>query len=309
MAYPPPYPSGGSGYPGQTTQYPPQPQSTSTPWVPGGGGGGMLMPGSGPMPHPTQTGNIGFGGPTPGYPPGPGPTPYPSGQPPGYPPGPGAVPGYPPSVGQTGPGYPPAPSYPPAPLGNTPGYPPMGGMPGYVPGNPPPGPPPGPAPYPSGPTQPQYPPSQQPYPSSGPGYSVPSTTPVPSNISRQSQKSITKKMSEMSIHKPPRTEGTLKPSRNFNAEKDASTLRTAMKGFGTDEKAIINVLGNRSNEQRQLIKTQFKTMYGRDLIKDLKSELSGNFEDVILSLMMLPVEYDANELHKGIQGLGTDESV
>ena len=31
--------------------------------------------------------------------------------------------------------------------------------------------------------------------------SVPSTTPVPSNISRQSQKSITKKMSEMSIHK------------------------------------------------------------------------------------------------------------
>ena len=29
MAYPPPYPSGGSGYPGQTTQYPPQPQSTS----------------------------------------------------------------------------------------------------------------------------------------------------------------------------------------------------------------------------------------------------------------------------------------
>ena len=33
--------------------------------------------------------------------------------------------------------------------------------------------------------------------------------------------------------------------------------------LGTDEKAIINVLGNRSNEQRQLIKTQFKTMYGR----------------------------------------------
>ena len=32
---------------------------------------------------------------------------------------------------------------------------------------------------------------------------------------------------------------------------------------GTDEKAIIDVLAHRTNEQRQQIKTMFKTMYGR----------------------------------------------
>uniref|UniRef100_K1QMV5 Annexin n=1 Tax=Magallana gigas TaxID=29159 RepID=K1QMV5_MAGGI len=102
-------------------------------------------------------------------------------------------------------------------------------------------------------------------------------------------------------------EPTLRPARNFSAENDANILRKAMKGFGTDEKAIVDVLAYRSCSQRQQIKTMFKTMFGKDLVKDLKSELGGKFEDVIVGLMMSEPEYDAYELKRAMKGLGTDE--
>ena len=41
---------------------------------------------------------------------------------------------------------------------------------------------------------------------------------------------------------------------SFNAEKDAEALRKAMKGLGTDEDAIIKIVCNRTNAQRQEIK-------------------------------------------------------
>lgn len=104
------------------------------------------------------------------------------------------------------------------------------------------------------------------------------------------------------------TQGTIKPAANFDPEEDAKILRKAMKGFGTDEKAIINVLGYRSNQQRQEVKQKFKALYGKDLMKELKSELSGHFEDVILNLLKTPREYDAYILHSAVKGVGTDES-
>ncbi|RLW04144.1 hypothetical protein DV515_00006050 [Chloebia gouldiae] len=105
------------------------------------------------------------------------------------------------------------------------------------------------------------------------------------------------------------TQGTIQAAPNFDAGRDAEILRKAMKGFGTDEQAIINVVANRSNDQRQQIKTAFKTMYGKDLIKDLKSELSGNVEELILALFMPRTYYDAWSLRHAMKGAGTQESV
>ena len=49
-------------------------------------------------------------------------------------------------------------------------------------------------------------------------------------------------------------------------EKDAEALRTAMNGIGTNEAAIIKIIANRTNEQRQEIKLAYKTAYDRDFL-------------------------------------------
>ncbi|XP_017776079.1 PREDICTED: annexin B9-like isoform X2 [Nicrophorus vespilloides] len=100
---------------------------------------------------------------------------------------------------------------------------------------------------------------------------------------------------------------TVLPADPFDAAEDAKTLKKAFKGFGSDEKAIIGVIAKRSLEQRMEIVKEFKTLYGEDLLEELKSELRGNFEDVIVALMTNPVDFQAKALYKALSGLGTDE--
>ncbi|XP_059352984.1 annexin B10-like isoform X1 [Daphnia carinata] len=113
---------------------------------------------------------------------------------------------------------------------------------------------------------------------------------------------------------------TVLPAADFDPVADAHALRAAMKGFGTDEQAIIDILCKRSNAQRQAITEAYKKEFGRveegsnknprqDLIADLKSELGGNFENVIIGLMLPTDEYCAKQLHKAMKGIGTNEDV
>ena len=117
-------------------------------------------------------------------------------------------------------------------------------------------------------------------------------------------------------YRPPRPTGipqmgpmpNLPPS-NFNPEQDCQILRNAVHGLGTDEKAIINIIVSRNAAQRAEIRNCYKSCYGKDLIKRLKEDTSGNFKEVIAGMFMTPSEYDAMCLYKAMKGLGTDEGV
>ncbi|XP_030342058.1 annexin A11 isoform X1 [Strigops habroptila] len=211
---------------------------------------------------------------------------YPS-TPGGYPPVPPGGFGHPPPGQQPSyGGYPPPGGNPPSGMPSYPGYP--GGP---VPGQPPPPP----TSYPGQPTA-TYP-GQQPMPNYPPG---PAVDPSMPSYGGSTGPTI-----------PPVTygnRGTITDALGFDPLKDAEVLRKAMKGLGTDEQAIIDCLGSRSNKQRQQIILSFKTAYGKDLIKDLKSELSGNFEKTILAMMKTPVMFDAYEIKEAIKGIGTDEN-
>jgi len=102
-------------------------------------------------------------------------------------------------------------------------------------------------------------------------------------------------------------QGTVHPTSGFDAHHDAEALRKAMKGFGTDDKALIEIFGARTSEEMRLTAAEYKISYGRDLTEDIKDETSGHFEDALVSRLKSRAEYDAYCCHKAIAGAGTDE--
>jgi len=90
--------------------------------------------------------------------------------------------------------------------------------------------------------------------------------------------------------------------------KAAEELRKAMEGFGTDEESLIRTVTAHKTRDRLKIKKAYQEKYNKDLIEDLKSELSGKFEDAMIALFKDPIEYDAECLYYAMKGAGTDES-
>ncbi|CAP80861.1 Annexin [Penicillium chrysogenum] len=92
---------------------------------------------------------------------------------------------------------------------------------------------------------------------------------------------------------------------DFRPQADA--LRKAMKGFGTDEKALIAVLSQLDPLQMAAVRDVYSKQLGRDLYKDVKSETGGEFRDGLLAVIEGPLMHDVESLHSAIDGVGTKE--
>ncbi|XP_061416155.1 annexin A13-like isoform X2 [Lethenteron reissneri] len=100
---------------------------------------------------------------------------------------------------------------------------------------------------------------------------------------------------------------------------DAKELRKAMKGAGTDEEVLVEILCTRTNKQIQRMRLVYNELFDRDLESDLKSETSGAVEKLLVALVqgnrdestdvnMSLANSDAKELHEAGKGhWGTDE--
>ncbi|XP_074566510.1 annexin-like protein RJ4 [Curcuma longa] len=74
---------------------------------------------------------------------------------------------------------------------------------------------------------------------------------------------------------------------------DAERIWKACHGWGTDEKAIIDVLAHRNAAQRNQIRLAFEEQHHENLIKRLESELSGDFERAVYRWIFEPLEREA----------------
>ncbi|XP_060765394.1 annexin A4 [Neoarius graeffei] len=100
---------------------------------------------------------------------------------------------------------------------------------------------------------------------------------------------------------------------------DAYELRNAIKGAGTDEACLIEILASRSNAEIKAFTAVYKKEYERDLEDDISGDTSGMFKRVLVSLATAGrdestkvdealVKQDAKEIFEaGEARWGTDE--
>ncbi|RJE24946.1 annexin A7 [Aspergillus sclerotialis] len=225
-------------------------------------------------PSPNQHGYPPYGHPPPqGYPP------YPPQQPYGAPP--------------PGQGYYPPPGPPQDQYNRPPPPPPQGG---YYGAPPPQGYPPAPGPgY-------HAPPPHSPYP--GQQHAPPPGPPGPYGQYPPPQHSPMPPQGAPALPSPGYTPGQVAPG-DYRPQADA--LRKAMKGFGTDEQALINVLSKLDPLQMAAVNQTYSTHIGRDLRKDIKSETSSYFRQGLLAVIDGPLMHDVNCAREAVEGMGTKE--
>jgi annexin A7/11 len=90
---------------------------------------------------------------------------------------------------------------------------------------------------------------------------------------------------------------------------DAERFEEACKGFGTDEKKLIEIFARHTNLELQQLRAIYKATYGKDMLDTLKSELSGDFYRFARAVVLTPAENDAEALTVAMKGAGTDESM
>uniref|UniRef100_A0A671NR82 Annexin n=1 Tax=Sinocyclocheilus anshuiensis TaxID=1608454 RepID=A0A671NR82_9TELE len=103
------------------------------------------------------------------------------------------------------------------------------------------------------------------------------------------------------------------------AQYDASELKSSMKGLGTDEESLNEMVCSRNNEELKEIKKVYREMFKKELEKDVSGDTSGDFAKLLLALVQAKrdepsnvvdyekIDNDARALYEaGVKRKGTD---
>ena len=80
-------------------------------------------------------------------------------------------------------------------------------------------------------------------------------------------------------------------------EYDAECLNNSLKGAGTDEDCLIEILASRPSWLLEKIKTKYKEIYNKELEDDVKNDCSGDFQKILIGLLNCKRSY-SKEVNK-----------
>lgn len=86
-------------------------------------------------------------------------------------------------------------------------------------------------------------------------------------------------------------------------------IHDACKGLGTDERALIDILGTKNAVERSLIAFRYPQMHSKKLKDLMKKETSGDFGFATQLLALPCIEAEAKIIRKATKGLGTNEKL
>jgi len=92
-----------------------------------------------------------------------------------------------------------------------------------------------------------------------------------------------------------------------NAKEAAQKLNKAIKGAGTDEKALNEVFGTHTKHQLQEIAKEYKDSYHVDLAKDIKGDTSSHYRTLLVGLLSSVAQAKVDLLKHATKGAGTAE--
>lgn len=93
----------------------------------------------------------------------------------------------------------------------------------------------------------------------------------------------------------------------MSAHSDAKAIRDAIKGLGTDDAKLVEVITHRTNEQLVSITAEYTAAFGKSIFEDIKGDTSGNYRELLISLVEPRPTYIAKVVHNAIKGAGTNE--
>ena len=93
---------------------------------------------------------------------------------------------------------------------------------------------------------------------------------------------------------------------SYDPSSDIESLNNALSS-PEFESEIIEILCSKTPLELKEITLKFEEKYNKSLRETLQKKLTGKLKELIDALLQDPIEYDANEVFKAIDGFGTDD--